>query len=93
MRLGKDAVVFTKQQDSRSVGLLSQTYLDEIKAQTIVVPIVSWDSNGDILLCFITRLFPLSFLFRAKQFKLNVTARKSNYLFQIFIFYFCRKWN
>lgn len=50
MRLGKDAVVFTKQQDSRSVGLLSQTYLEEIKAQTILVPIVSWNSNGDILL-------------------------------------------
>jgi hypothetical protein len=50
MRLGKDAIVFTKQEDSKSVGFLSQTYLEVIKAQTILVPIVSWDSNGDILL-------------------------------------------
>ncbi|KAK3706874.1 hypothetical protein QZH41_018437 [Actinostola sp. cb2023] len=50
MRLGKDAIIFTKQEDSRSVGFLSQTYLNAVKAQTILVPIVSWDEHKNILL-------------------------------------------
>ncbi|KXJ17034.1 MORC family CW-type zinc finger protein 3 [Exaiptasia diaphana] len=50
MRLGKDAIVFTKHKESRSVGFLSQTYLETVKAQTILVPIVSWDAEDNILL-------------------------------------------
>uniref|UniRef100_A0A452FSN9 MORC family CW-type zinc finger 3 n=1 Tax=Capra hircus TaxID=9925 RepID=A0A452FSN9_CAPHI len=40
MRLGKDAMVFTKNGESMSVGFLSQTYLEVIKAEHVVVPIV-----------------------------------------------------
>ncbi|KAF4020701.1 hypothetical protein G4228_012820, partial [Cervus hanglu yarkandensis] len=39
MRLGKDAMVFTKNGESMSVGFLSQTYLEVIKAEHVVVPI------------------------------------------------------
>ncbi|KAK2089601.1 MORC CW-type zinc finger protein 3 [Saguinus oedipus] len=39
MRLGKDAIVFTKNGESMSVGFLSQTYLEVIKAEHVVVPI------------------------------------------------------
>lgn len=49
MRLGRDAIVFTKNGVTQSVGFLSQTYLEATKAETIVVPIVTWDSNGNIL--------------------------------------------
>lgn len=49
MRLGRDAIVFTKTSDSKSVGFLSQTYLEAIKAETILVPMVTWDSDGNIL--------------------------------------------
>ncbi|XP_056014445.1 MORC family CW-type zinc finger protein 3-like isoform X3 [Ostrea edulis] len=43
MRLGKDAIVFSRRMDVMSVGLLSQTYLKAIKAETVMVPIISWD--------------------------------------------------
>lgn len=49
MRLGKDAIVFTKNGDTKSVGFLSQTYLEAIKAETILVPMVTWDSDGKIV--------------------------------------------
>lgn len=42
MRLGKDAIVFTKTRDSMSIGLLSQSYLQAIKAQQIMVPILTF---------------------------------------------------
>ena len=49
MRLGKDAIVFTRQRDTMSVGLLSQTFLERIEAKTVVVPIVSWTTqNGGL---------------------------------------------
>lgn len=51
MRLGKDAIVLTKTGNTRSVGFLSQTYLEAIKAETILVPMVTWDSDGNILYC------------------------------------------
>lgn len=52
MRLGKDALVLTKQRYTRSIGYLSQTYLEAIKAETVVVPIATWDHTDldDILL-------------------------------------------
>ncbi|XP_052243709.1 MORC family CW-type zinc finger protein 3-like isoform X8 [Dreissena polymorpha] len=42
MRIGDDAMVFTRCKTSTSVGLLSQTYLKAIKAKTVIVPIVTW---------------------------------------------------
>ncbi|KAM4609445.1 LOW QUALITY PROTEIN: MORC family CW-type zinc finger protein 3a [Polymixia lowei] len=41
MRLGQDVIVFSKSKDALCVGMLSQSYLKEIKAEQIVVPIVS----------------------------------------------------
>lgn len=52
MRLGKDAIVLTKTGNTRSVGFLSQTYLEAINAETILVPMVTWDSDGNILYYF-----------------------------------------
>ncbi|XP_076838789.1 MORC family CW-type zinc finger protein 3b isoform X2 [Brachyhypopomus gauderio] len=46
MRLGKDAIVFTKTKDSMSIGLLSQSYLQAIKAQQIMVPILTFRRDG-----------------------------------------------
>ena len=45
MRIGKDALVFTKHatNGTKSVGFLSQTFLAEIKAETVLVPIVTWN--------------------------------------------------
>ncbi|ELR13006.1 UBA/TSN domain containing protein, partial [Acanthamoeba castellanii str. Neff] len=45
MRLGKDALVFTKSKKTQSVGLLSQTFLTETNAAEVLVPIVSWDND------------------------------------------------
>ncbi|KAJ4933269.1 hypothetical protein JOQ06_030102 [Pogonophryne albipinna] len=39
MRLGKDAIVFSKSKSVSCVGMLSQTYLEEIGANQIIVPI------------------------------------------------------
>ncbi|MFT7799932.1 MORC family CW-type zinc finger protein 3-like isoform X1 [Arapaima gigas] len=46
MRLGKDAIVFSKTRESMSIGLLSQTYLETIRAQHVVVPIVTFRRIG-----------------------------------------------
>lgn len=46
MRLGKDAIVFSRSKSVRCVGLLSQTYLQEIQAEQIVVPIVCFEKSG-----------------------------------------------
>jgi len=51
MRIGRDAVVFTKTENSMSVGMLSQTYLEAIDAETILVPIITWERITNILLC------------------------------------------
>ncbi|KAM8749469.1 MORC family CW-type zinc finger protein 3a [Acanthopagrus schlegelii] len=45
MRLGKDAIVFSKSKTTSCVGMLSQTYLEEIKAQQIIVPIVCFEKG------------------------------------------------
>lgn len=50
MRIGHDAIVFTKEVDTLSVGLLSQTYLKAIDADTVYLPIVTWDKKTNILL-------------------------------------------
>ncbi|GAA6081120.1 MORC family CW-type zinc finger protein 3-like, partial [Tachysurus ichikawai] len=51
MRLGKDAIVFSKKANSMCVGFLSQTYLEMIGAQNAIVPIVLFTKTGqtDIL--------------------------------------------
>ena len=49
MRLGKDAIVLTKTANSMSVGFLSQSYLEKINAQTVFVPILTWDVATSIL--------------------------------------------
>ncbi|XP_008573942.1 PREDICTED: MORC family CW-type zinc finger protein 3 [Galeopterus variegatus] len=49
MRLGKDAIVFTKNGESMSVGFLSQTYLEVIKAEHVVVPIVSFNKHRQMI--------------------------------------------
>ncbi|XP_047670961.1 MORC family CW-type zinc finger protein 3-like [Tachysurus fulvidraco] len=46
MRLGKDAIVFSKKADTMCVGLLSQTYLERTGAQNVLVPIVSFTYTG-----------------------------------------------
>ncbi|XP_041653741.1 MORC family CW-type zinc finger protein 3 [Cheilinus undulatus] len=43
MRLGRDALIFTKNGGCQTVGMLSQTYLENIKAQAVVVPIVPFN--------------------------------------------------
>ncbi|NXX15392.1 MORC3 protein, partial [Podargus strigoides] len=45
MRLGKDAIVFTKNGETMSVGLLSQTYLEVTKAEHVMVPIVTFNNQ------------------------------------------------
>ena len=42
MRLGKDAIVLSKSKNDLCVGMLSQTYLEEIEAKKIAVPIISF---------------------------------------------------
>ncbi|KAH0505408.1 RNA-binding protein 41 [Microtus ochrogaster] len=49
MRLGKDALVFTKNGGTLTVGLLSQTYLECIQAQAVIVPIVPFSQQSNIL--------------------------------------------
>uniref|UniRef100_A0A8C6RRE5 Microrchidia 4 n=1 Tax=Nannospalax galili TaxID=1026970 RepID=A0A8C6RRE5_NANGA len=49
MRLGKDALVFTKNGGTLTVGLLSQTYLECIEAQAVIVPIVPFSQQSNIL--------------------------------------------
>lgn len=40
MRLGKDAIVFSRSESGMCIGMLSQTYLELIGANQIQVPIV-----------------------------------------------------
>ncbi|KAK5864732.1 hypothetical protein PBY51_015950 [Eleginops maclovinus] len=51
MRLGRDALIFTKNGGCQSLGMLSQTYLENIKAQAVIVPIslvVTEDSEASL---------------------------------------------
>ncbi|XP_059150087.1 uncharacterized protein LOC131936959 [Physella acuta] len=43
MRLGKDVIVFTKCKETACVGLLSQTYLQAIKAESVLVPLLEYE--------------------------------------------------
>uniref|UniRef100_A0A8C4J694 MORC4 protein n=1 Tax=Dromaius novaehollandiae TaxID=8790 RepID=A0A8C4J694_DRONO len=46
MRLGKDAIVFTKNGGALSVGLLSQTYLERVHAEAATVPLVPFNQQN-----------------------------------------------
>ncbi|XP_051034871.1 MORC family CW-type zinc finger protein 4 [Phodopus roborovskii] len=46
MRLGKDALVFTKNGCTLTVGLLSQSYLECIQAQAVIVPVVPFSQQS-----------------------------------------------
>uniref|UniRef100_UPI00398E8413 MORC family CW-type zinc finger protein 4-like isoform X2 n=1 Tax=Pristiophorus japonicus TaxID=55135 RepID=UPI00398E8413 len=50
MRLGKDTLVFTKNGGALSVGLLSQTYLEQISAQAVIIPIVPFNQQNKNLI-------------------------------------------
>ncbi|KAI4899912.1 hypothetical protein NFI96_019491, partial [Prochilodus magdalenae] len=49
MRLGRDALIFTKNGGCQSVGMLSQTFLHAIKAQAVIVPITPFNQLTNIL--------------------------------------------
>ncbi|XP_075189054.1 MORC family CW-type zinc finger protein 3-like [Anomaloglossus baeobatrachus] len=63
MRLGKDAIVLTKNDSGMHVGMLSQSYLEAVKAENVIVPIISFDkqkqlvknSGSDVNLAAITK--------------------------------------
>ncbi|KAK7922406.1 hypothetical protein WMY93_009308 [Mugilogobius chulae] len=57
MRLGRDALIFTKNGGCQSVGMLSQTYLEKIKAQCVIVPIVPFNQQTNILSSFLSKHF------------------------------------
>uniref|UniRef100_A0A096LUB2 DOP1 leucine zipper like protein B n=1 Tax=Poecilia formosa TaxID=48698 RepID=A0A096LUB2_POEFO len=44
MRLGKDAIVFSKSKSISCIGMLSQTYLEKIGAKQIIIPIISFET-------------------------------------------------
>ncbi|XP_062857182.1 MORC family CW-type zinc finger protein 3 [Trichomycterus rosablanca] len=45
MRLGRDALIFTKNGGCQSVGMLSQSFLQAIKAQAVIVPIAPFNQQ------------------------------------------------
>ncbi|XP_031752418.1 MORC family CW-type zinc finger protein 3 isoform X1 [Xenopus tropicalis] len=49
MRLGKDAIVFTKNESGMHVGMLSQTYLEKINAKLVLVPIISFNEQKQLV--------------------------------------------
>ncbi|XP_072288369.1 MORC family CW-type zinc finger protein 3 [Eucyclogobius newberryi] len=49
MRLGRDALIFTKNGGCQSVGMLSQTFLETIKAQCVIVPIVPFNQQKSLV--------------------------------------------
>ena len=48
MRIGKDVLVFTRSGKSASVGFLSQTYLNNTNAKSVLVPILCYSLPGHI---------------------------------------------
>ncbi|XP_070300779.1 MORC family CW-type zinc finger protein 3 isoform X3 [Salvelinus sp. IW2-2015] len=49
MRLGRDALIFTKNGGCLTVGMLSQSYLQAVKAQAVIVPIVPFNQQTKVL--------------------------------------------
>ena len=87
MRLGRDALIFTKNGGCQTVGMLSQTYLENIKAQAVIVPIVPFNQQTNILskwmvfvlFCFVFVLV-LSFLFFSRE---GLTIYGAHYVLSI----------
>ncbi|KAM9804839.1 LOW QUALITY PROTEIN: MORC family CW-type zinc finger protein 3a [Neosynchiropus ocellatus] len=50
MRIGRDAIVFSKSKEAACVGMLSQSYLEQIQAEQIRVPIISFEQTGSYIL-------------------------------------------
>ncbi|KAM8856896.1 MORC family CW-type zinc finger protein 3a [Synchiropus picturatus] len=48
MRIGRDAIVFSKSKEAACVGMLSQSYLEQIQAQQIRVPIISFQQSDSL---------------------------------------------
>ncbi|GAA6069307.1 MORC family CW-type zinc finger protein 3 isoform X1 [Tachysurus ichikawai] len=48
MRLGRDALIFTKNGGCQSVGMLSQTFLHDIKAQAVISLVITEDSEASL---------------------------------------------
>ncbi|XP_055888309.1 MORC family CW-type zinc finger protein 3-like isoform X2 [Biomphalaria glabrata] len=46
MRLGKDVIIFTRRIEKACVGLLSQTYLKAIDADSVIVPILEYSTSA-----------------------------------------------
>ena len=40
--MGSDAIVFTKDGTTKSIGMLSRTFLERTNATEVLVPMVSW---------------------------------------------------
>jgi hypothetical protein len=50
MRMGSDAIVFTKDGTTKSMGMLSRTFLAVTHATEVLVPMVSWsDHTGEMI--------------------------------------------
>lgn len=49
VRLGRGTLIFTKNGGCQSVGMMSQAYLDNIKAQAAIVPVVPFNQKTNIL--------------------------------------------
>ncbi|XP_057204822.1 MORC family CW-type zinc finger protein 3 isoform X1 [Triplophysa rosa] len=49
MRLGRDALIFTKNGGCQSVGMLSQSFLQAINAQAVIVPIAPFNQQTKTL--------------------------------------------
>ncbi|XP_072018356.1 MORC family CW-type zinc finger protein 3-like [Amphiura filiformis] len=49
MRLGRDAIVFSIKNNTKTIGFMSQTFLENTEAATVVVPIVSWNLANQII--------------------------------------------
>ncbi|KAH9520032.1 MORC CW-type zinc finger protein 3 [Bulinus truncatus] len=51
LRLGKDMTVFTRNKNTAAIGFLSLTYLDAVKSDIVVVPLLEFSLSDYILLC------------------------------------------
>lgn len=63
MRLGRDALIFTKNGGCQSVGMLSQTFLQAIKAQAVIVPIAPFNQQTNILSLYLISIINILYTF------------------------------
>ncbi|KAH0624843.1 hypothetical protein JD844_032692 [Phrynosoma platyrhinos] len=72
MRLGKDAIVFSKNGEIMSVGMLSQTFLEVTKAEHVIVPIISF--NKKHILLFMEKNQQTEFDFDTDKYDIRIPA-------------------